>query len=569
VVLFLLAVAGAAGGAVYWFYFRDQKVETVGPVVQAVLSGPFDNIVLEQGEVESGTNVEIRCEVKSRGTSGITILEVVPEGTLVQEGDLIARLDSTALEQERVQQQITVNTSEATVVQAKNTYEAALIAKTEYLEGTFKLEERTILGEVFVAEQNLRSSQLGYESAERLAAKNIITSLQLEGAQFAVEKTRNELDAAQGKLDVLRKYTKEKLLKQLESDIAIAAAKLKAEESSYELELKKLKDVEDLIAKCTIKAPSAGQVVYVNKYSSSSRGGSSAEFVVEAGAIVREQQPLFRLPDGKNMQIKALVNESRVTRVRVGLPVAIRVDALKDMMLQGEVVKVNQYAEPGGFGSGTVKKYATIVKIIAPPPELRVNMNAEVRIYVERRPEALQIPVQALAEVKGHFFALVKNGEDYETREITVSSTNDQMAVIEKGLAVNEQVVMNPRGHSDKLKLPEIEERSPVAMAEIKPQTTPASSAGGPGGERPAGRPSPAAMVTGMLERMDADKDGKLSAAELASLPEDRRANMLKGDTNQDGLLDRAELTAAAATFRRPPRDGEGGPPGGPGGGAP
>lgn len=561
-VLVLLLIAGIGGGY-YWYTQPGVKVETAGPVVQPVLQGPFDNIVLEQGEVESGTNIEIRCEVKSRGMSGITILEVIPEGTLVQEGDLIARLDSTALDQERIQQLITVNTSEALVVQAKNTYEASLIAKTEYLEGTYKQEERTILGEVFVAEQNLRSSQLGYESAERLAAKNIITSLQLEGAQFAVEKARNELDAAQGKLDVLRKYTKEKLLKQLDSDIATSAAKLKAEESSYELELKKLKDVEDLIAKCTIKAPTAGQVVYVNKFSSS-RGGSTAEFVVEAGATVREQQPLFRLPDGKNMQVKALVNESRVTRVRPGLPVAIRIDALKDVVLQGEVVKVNQYAEPGSWTSGTVKKYATIIKINDPPPELRVNMNAEVRIYVERRPDALQIPVQALAEVKGHFFALVKSGDQYETRELTVGSTNDQMAVIEKGLARDDQVVMNPRGHADKLKLPDLPDPAPLVTGEIKPSTTNvAANNPSPGGERP----SPAAMVTRMLESMDKDQDGKISSAEI---PDDRRERMLRGDTNQDGILDRAELTAAAANFRAPPR-GEGspgdGPPRGAGGG--
>ena len=38
--------------------------------------------------------------------------------------------------------------------------EAAEIARTEYLEGTYKQAEQQILGEVFVAEQNLRSSKL-------------------------------------------------------------------------------------------------------------------------------------------------------------------------------------------------------------------------------------------------------------------------------------------------------------------------------------------------------------------------------------------------------------------------
>ena len=39
-------------------------------------------------------------------------------------------------------------------------------------------------------------------------------------------------------------------------------------------------------------------------------------------------------------------------------------------------------------------------------------MNAEVRIHVEQMPNALQVPVQTLAEVKGHYFTLVKNGDE-------------------------------------------------------------------------------------------------------------------------------------------------------------
>lgn len=579
-ILALLAVIAAAGGVGWYVYNQAQPKEEVGPLLQPVLNGPFDHVVLEQGEVESGTNVEIRCEVKSRGTSGITILEVVPEGTMVKAGDQLARLDSTALDQERIQQQITVNTSQALVVQAKNTYEASVIARTEYLEGTFKQEERTILGEVFVAEQNLRSAQLAFQSTQRLASKNIVTSLQLEGSGFAVEKARNELLAAQGKLEVLRKYTKEKMLKTLNSDIATSEAKLKAEESSHALETQKLKDVEEQIAKCTLTAPTDGQVVYVNKYSGS-RGGSTAEFVVEAGATVREQQPLFRLPDGKNMQIRALVNESRITMVRPGLPVAIRVDALKDEMLQGEVVKVNQYAEPGGWTSGTVKKYAAIVKIADPPPHLRVGMNSEVRIYVERRPEALQVPVQALKEHKGHFFAVVSNGEDYVTKEVKVAATNDQTAVIAEGLTATDKVVMNPDSHPDKLQIPEIKDAAPVKIAgtiERSAGATPVAMAvggaggngppagnGPPGGSGPGGapggrRPSPGERFKGL----DANGDGKLSAEEMSSVPEQFRAP----DTDNDGFVSMAEYTAHSEKMRAARAQQGGGPgPGGPGGG--
>ena len=43
-----------------------------------VTIGPFLNRVLEQGEVESSSSVEVRCEVRSRNSSGTNILEIVP-----------------------------------------------------------------------------------------------------------------------------------------------------------------------------------------------------------------------------------------------------------------------------------------------------------------------------------------------------------------------------------------------------------------------------------------------------------------------------------------------------------
>lgn len=65
---------------------------------------------------------------------------------------------------------------------------------------------------------------------------------------------------------------------------------------------------------------------------------------------------------------------------------------------------------------------------------------------------------------------------------------------------------------------------------------------GGPGG--PGGpQMDPAAIVDGMLQRMDANGDGQLGGDEL---PEFMKGRMEQVDTNKDGVLDRAELEAAA-----------------------
>ncbi len=597
VVVFLLIIAGI-GSAVWWVYFRDKGDATSGPIVNTAIKGPYDFTVLEQGEVEAANAIELRCEVKSRGAGGsggggIAILEVVPEGTMAKKGDVLVRLDSSALEQELKQQEIAVTTSQSLVVQAKNTLTAAKIARKEYLEGTFRNEERLIKSEVFVAEQALSTAQLSYESSQRLAAKGLLTPLQLGGAQYAVQKAQNDLDNANGKLQVLRELTQSKMLTQFDSDIATAEAKVNAEEKNNQIETDKKKEIEDQITKCTIKAPADGQVVYVNKYDRG-RSGSTAEFVVEAGSTVREQQPLIRLPSSNDMQVKALVNEARVTLVRAGQPVTIRVDALKDELIHGEVMKVNQYADPGGWSSGNIKKYGTLIRIINPPESLRSGMNAEVRIHIERRQEALQVPVQALAEYRGHFFMIVQTGDKYDTREVTISSTNDKTAVVEKGLELDERFVMNPRSTS-LLRLPDLPEPT-VVKGDIQlakgigsPGVSPTSlvkGSGGPPGDgagaegkgRPGGRKGgkgKSFSVQSTLEQFDTDKDEKLSAAEIETMPEFVKTAYLDGDKNKDGFVDKTEIIQILADFTKRMQEfkgkgggfGGGGPPGGPSGG--
>lgn len=456
-----------------WFFLKGEAEASSGPVTKEVLRGPFDHIVLEQGEVESSSNIEIRCEVKSRNSAGTQVLWVVPEGTHVTKGELLVKLDASALERERDTQLISLNTSEALVIQAGNTLEAAKIARIEYLEGTYRQEEQTAEGAVFVAKQNLRTAQLSFVSGERLAAKGVVSALQLEGDQFAVDKAQKELDAAVTKLTVLRKYTRDKNLKQFDSDIATSSAKFESEKSSNDLEKKKLRDIEDQMAKCEIKAPADGQIVYANVQSS--RGGGS-EFVLEPGANVREGQVIIRLPDPSQMQVKAKVNESRVTLLKPGMQVVVKLDAFGDAPpLHGEVTRVNQYAEPGSWFSSQVKEYATFVRIDDPPAGIRPGLSAAVSVYVEQRPDALQVPVQAIFEHGGEMFCLVKQpskGEltSLEPRRVTIGSSNDSFVTIEnegvvaggdgikEGLEPKELVVMDPRKYAASVKLPEVSE---------------------------------------------------------------------------------------------------------------
>lgn len=589
-ILSLLAISGLSAGG-YWWYQNQKSMDYEGsqePMLHNVAEGPFDHIVLEQGEIESSSNNEVKCEVKGRGGSGTPILTVIAEGTLVKKGETLCQLDSSALEQESKNQRIVVSSAESSVISSEAAVNKAVIARQEYLEGTFLTERKAILSEIAVAQQSLRKAELSLQSAERLAAKGTLKPLQIEAEQFSVENAKSTLESAQGRLRVLDELTKAKMLVQYDADIETTRAKLESDKNTLVEEKNKLEEIDTQIKACTIKAPADGQVVYANK--SSGRGGS--EFIVEPGALVREQQTIFLLPDPTRMQVKAKINESRISLIREGMPVKIRVNAVENELL-GRVFKVNKYAEPGNWWGSNVKEYATYVQIIDPPETIRTGMTAEVRIFVEQIDKALQIPVHAVYESKRHHFVLVRGKDKWDTREIKIGATNDKFVTVKDGVAANDNVVLDPRNHLDKMDIPEFEDEDDrsklVAMSnEPMPKSAAAgagapgagaggpgaaggAAAGGPGAGRPGaqgGAPSADSIVTIMMQRLDTNSDGSISQEEAAA--EERVKNSFGDyDSNKDGKVDRAELSTVLRKRMAAMSGGAGGPPGGAGGPGP
>ena len=114
---------------------------------------------------------------------------------------------------------------------------------------------------------------------------------------------------------MLDEFTKPKLVSTLESAILIAKAKWESAQNSHELEIEKLADLDDQIAKCTITAPQDGIV----KYAHVMDGRGDQEFIVEEGTVVRERQAIIRLPNADSMRVNLTVNESLVQYVQPGL----------------------------------------------------------------------------------------------------------------------------------------------------------------------------------------------------------------------------------------------------------
>jgi HlyD family secretion protein len=227
--------------------------------------------------------------------------------------------------------------------------------------------------------------------------------------------------------------------------------------------------------------------------------------------------------------------------VSVGMPATVRLDAFPELELHGTVERVSEFPVPTSWMGSTVKEYETFVRIHESPAGLRPGLTAEVRVCVERTPDALQVPVQAIFEHGDKYYCVTGDGSRWSARELTVGSTNDKTVVVRGGLEAGEEVVLNAAPYREK-----------VALPEVRPQPRQAGlAAAGGGKQRPDAPPAEksgklddlATLVNDAFRQYDADGDGKMR---LADLPERLRLRLQAADVNHDGLVDRAELAALA-----------------------
>ncbi len=236
-------------------------------------------------EVNQGRGVKVYSKVQ-----GARILSIAPDGSRVKKGQVICQLDSTALQDQLVNEMITVLTAAASYEQAKSDREVSEVAVVEYAEGLYicELQEaemniKIAEAELAIAEDECEEAREAFTKNQKLLKKKVISELQLKKARFALE-------LAQSRKKVLVEYTRGKRIKELKSAVAKERADELAKKAVWELKESKRQRLEQQVPARTIKAPIDGKLVYAKPQT-----GMMMAQIVEEGATVYERQLLFEI----------------------------------------------------------------------------------------------------------------------------------------------------------------------------------------------------------------------------------------------------------------------------------
>jgi HlyD family secretion protein len=101
---------------------------------------------------------------------------------------------------------------------------------------------------------------------------------------------------------------------------------------------------------------------------------------------------LLQMADLSAVQIRSLVDETDIGKIRAGMAASVSVAAYPSQPFPGEVIKI----EPQAVVEQNVTMFAVLIAIQNPDGLLMPGMNAEVDISIARSENAMSIPVMAL-----------------------------------------------------------------------------------------------------------------------------------------------------------------------------
>lgn len=393
--------------------------------------------VQASGVVASTVRTVIRCKVENvRGKkAATTILSILPEGAVVNRGDVICRLDASVHEELRSNQYLVVSQARADHRRAELDLESAKVALEEYRGGRSQLERLLLQGQIETASAQVTSLTNRLEWSRRMLGRGYVSPAQIAVESSALERSRAEQARAEREYANFERYSLPRAMKQLESQVAMARANFEFQTARLLREEERLASLGNQIGLCTIRAPHDGLLIYAHKPKRGVR--------IEEGMAVRQEQELFYLPDPSRLEVQVLLHETVVVKVRPGMRATVWIEGLGESR-EGtlSVIDPLPLADRSPWSSGEVKNYMGRIPLDPKGRTIGPGATVEVEIALEVLRDRLVVPVEAVRREDGQDVCYVHAPDGVERRRVSVGESDASWQEVLEGIAEGEQVAV-------------------------------------------------------------------------------------------------------------------------------
>jgi multidrug efflux pump subunit AcrA (membrane-fusion protein) len=373
-----------------------------------VKKGLFEISVTNSGELIAEKSIDIKGPEIGMGSNrggghgfnmhamDLKIQDIVPEGTLVKEGDYIAQLD-------------------------RSSYANTLKDELETLKTYQNNVDMKVLDTAVVLtnqRDDIKNQRYVVEEAEiTLAQSKFEPPATIRQAEIALDKAKRSLDQK---------------IKSYSLYVAQSLADLNHQKMHLTRETRLVDDLQGFLSKFTIIAPASGMVIYKKDRNGNKR---------KAGATINPfDRVIATLPDLSSMISKVYINEIDISKVKPGQKVNINVDAFPQKNYNGSVLSIANIGEQ--LPNSDSKMFEVQIRIDGSDPALRPTMTTGNKIIIKTYNDAVYIPTECVQTGSDSIpFVYLKN----KTKEVVVlGESNEKNVIVEKGLEPGTAIYLTP-----------------------------------------------------------------------------------------------------------------------------
>ena len=411
----VLLLCLALAGSIACNPFGGDKEEVTQQLVEVVRG----DLVIS---VSGSGNIEVSKEANLAFDVGGRIDKIyVEKGDNVTEGDVLAKLDTGALELALTQAQVALTTQQVALTTQQVAVTTANVTLRTAKHSLDEARDLYTWPEINVAQSDV-------DDAEAFLDYVLERGLPYKTVAYA----QARLDAAEAKLDamIMSYDTEEVAIKKME--VAVAEQTLVLRQQSLEQAQRSLEDAQKNLHEATLIAPFGGVV---------------ANVYVDEGDVIPSPtlatQAIIHLIDLATMELNVEVDEIDIPGVEPSQRAIIEVDALPDLPLEGVVTFISPLAKEE---AGVVLYEVTIGFDVLQGSGIKAGMSVDADIVINERSNVLLVPDRAIKQdSEGNPVVKVMVNEQTEERRVVIGISDGFDTEIIEGLNEGEVVVVERR----------------------------------------------------------------------------------------------------------------------------
>jgi HlyD family secretion protein len=310
------------------------------------------------------------------------ILGLAEHGKTVHKGDPVIKVDASSVQKYIIDRRESLENEKASA----NKLRAQQTNNLQELKSQLRNEQ----GSFDIKKLGVEKS--GFESA----GLRKIMELEFRQAEIRLNKLKRTL-GLRPKLDSLDFMIQQIKINQKENEVSAA---------------------QDALEKLTVLSPLDGIFVVSENWNSGQ--------TIKIGDQVSIGQPVAMIPDIKVMKVKGFIQENDISKIKPGLPVIIRLDALPSVAFNGKINTIGKICIP----KEDKKIFPTEVLISETDLRLKPGMTVSCEYITYEGKDDLYVPNNCIQAENKHYYIYIKKRGKIRKTEVKTGLSNNMFTIV-------------------------------------------------------------------------------------------------------------------------------------------